>query len=98
MRHSIGLLAALATAVAAPASAAAQTTERTLAIASFVNLSGEAADDWIGDGIVETAVADLERLDSVAILESEALVAAIGEELRGYADGGLPPDPAGHRA
>ena len=95
MRHAIGLLAALATTVAAPASAAAQTTERTLAIASFVNLSGEAADDWIGDGIVETAVADLERLDSVAILESQVLVAAIGEELRGYADGGLPPDPAG---
>ncbi len=105
VRHAIALVAALAAVAGAPparAWAEAQTApeggpravrSRTLAIASFVNLSGDAADDWIGDGIVETAVAGLERVDAVSVLESGALVTAIGEELQAYGDGDLPADP-----
>ena len=105
MRHVIGLVAALATATtatstqawteaqAAPEAGPQTVRSRTLAIASFVNLSGDAADDWIGDGIVETAVAGLEQIESVSILESSALFAALGEELRAYGDRDLPSDP-----
>ena len=105
VRHAIGLLAALAIATivtpagswaeaqAAPEAGMGAVRGRTLAIASFVNLSGDAADDWIGDGIVETAVAGLEQIDSVSVLESGALVAAIGEELQAYGDRDLPADP-----
>ena len=107
MRHLIGLLAALATIVAAPSPAAAQAGAReaqsaprpadgpgTLAIISFVNLSGLPSDDWIGDGIVETAVAGLEQLGGIPVLGSEAFVAALREELRALANGDAPPDPA----
>ena len=100
----IGVLAALATAPtstsarawtesqAAPETGPRAVRNRTVAIASFVNLSGDAADDWIGDGIVETAVADLEQIESVSVLESEMLFAAIGEELQAYGEGDFPSD------
>ena len=105
MRHLVGLLAALALAGPGALSAAAQPESRsesearppavgdgTLAIVPFVNLSGEPSDDWIGDGIVETTVAGLEQLETVSILESAALVAAIAEELQAYGQD-LPADP-----
>ena len=105
MRHLVGLLAGLAIAGAGVVPAAAQPEPRSesavqppavgdgaLAIVPFVNLSGEPSDDWIGDGIVETTVAGLEELDTVSILESAALVAAITEELQAYGQD-LPSDP-----
>ena len=103
--HAICLAAALAIVVTvaparawteaqADAAAGRQATPgRTLAIASFVNLSGDAGDDWIGHGIVETAVAGLERIEAVSVLESGALVAAIGEELQAHDARDLPADP-----
>ena len=45
-----------------------------LAVAPFVNISAEAADDWIGTGIAETVSADLERLDEVSVVGREALL------------------------
>ena len=45
-----------------------------LAVAPFVNISAEAADDWIGTGIAETVSADLERLDAVSVVGREALL------------------------
>ena len=105
MRHLVGLLAALVIAGPGAVPATAQPDSRnesaarqpavgdgTLAIVPFVNLSGEPSDDWIGDGIVETTVAGLEQLDTVSILESAALVAAITEELLAYGQD-LPSDP-----
>ena len=107
MRHLVGLLAALAIAGAGagvvPAAAQPESRDESaarppavgdgaLAIVPFVNLSGEPSDDWIGDGIVETTVAGLEQLDTVSILESAALVAAITEELQAYGQD-LPSDP-----
>ena len=105
MRHLVGLLAALAIAGAGVAPAAAQPEPRNesatqppavgdpaLAIVPFVNLSGEPSDDWIGDGIVETTVAGLEQLDTVSILESAALFAAVTEELQAYGQD-VPSDP-----
>ncbi|MCY4030407.1 MAG: DUF5916 domain-containing protein [Acidobacteria bacterium] len=105
MRHLVGLLAALAIAGAGVAPAAAQPEprnesaarppavgDRALAIVPFVNLSGEPSDDWIGDGIVETTVAGLEQLDTVSILESAALFAAVTEELQAYGQD-VPSDP-----
>ena len=105
MRHLVGLLAALVVAGPDAGPAAAQPESRNeseargtalgdgkLAIVPFVNLSGEPSDDWIGDGIVETTVAGLEQLETVSILESAALVAAITEELQAYGQD-LPSDP-----
>ena len=43
----------------------------TLAIADFDNLSGEAADNWIGSGIAESLGADLSRVGALAVIPRE---------------------------
>ena len=58
-------------ALLAPAAAAAQAPDGVL-VAPFANISGDAADDWIGDGIAETALVDFEQLDAVAVIRPEA--------------------------
>ncbi len=44
-----------------------------VAVAPFLNISAEPADDWMGTGIAETVSADLERLDGVWVVAREAL-------------------------
>ena len=43
----------------------------TLAIADFDNLSGDAADNWIGSGIAESLGADLSRVGSLLVVPRE---------------------------
>ena len=52
-----------------------------VAVAPFLNISAEPADDWMGTGIAETVSADLERLDGVWVVAREAL----GGEMAGAA-------------
>lgn len=44
----------------------------TVAVAPFVNISGDAADDWIGSGIAETVSAELEQLGVFSIVGRES--------------------------
>jgi serine/threonine protein kinase/tetratricopeptide (TPR) repeat protein len=44
---------------------------RTLVIAGFVNISGNADDDWLGTGITETLTADAAQLEAVSIVPRE---------------------------
>jgi serine/threonine protein kinase/tetratricopeptide (TPR) repeat protein len=44
---------------------------RTVVIAGFVNISGNADDDWLGTGITETLTADAAQLEAVSIVPRE---------------------------
>jgi eukaryotic-like serine/threonine-protein kinase len=44
---------------------------RTVAIAGFVNISGNVDDDWLGIGITETLTADAAQLEGVSIVPRE---------------------------
>jgi tetratricopeptide (TPR) repeat protein len=45
-----------------------ETGERTLAVLTFTNVTGDAADDWIGTGIAETVTADLKNVRDVTVI------------------------------
>ncbi len=49
-------------------------------VVPFSNISQDAADDWIGDGIAETVAADLESLGDLAVVSRESVASALGEE------------------
>jgi TolB-like protein/Tfp pilus assembly protein PilF len=53
------------TAVVAPQVSAG---ERSIAVLTFVNVTGEPADEWIGTGIAETVTADLKNMHGVAAI------------------------------
>ncbi len=58
--------------------AGANAVERnTVAIAPFVNITADPADEWIGAGIAETVSADLERLHDLSVVGREALSSEI---------------------
>ncbi|MGH9347973.1 MAG: protein kinase domain-containing protein [Vicinamibacterales bacterium] len=42
--------------------------ERSIAVMTFVNVTREAADDWIGEGIAETVTSDLKNLHGLAVV------------------------------
>jgi serine/threonine protein kinase/tetratricopeptide (TPR) repeat protein len=44
------------------------TGERTIAVLTFTNVTGDAADDWIGTGIAETVTADLKNVHDVTVI------------------------------
>ena len=74
---------------AAPAgqSGAAETDEvdgsaRSVAVVPFSNISRDAADDWIGNGIAETVAADLESLGGLMVIGRDVVAAALGEAAR----------------
>jgi tetratricopeptide (TPR) repeat protein/predicted Ser/Thr protein kinase len=46
---------------------------RTVAIAGFVNISGNADDDWLGTGMTETLTADAAQLEAVSVVPRERL-------------------------
>ena len=52
---------------------------RSVAVMPFSNISKDAADDWIGDGIAETVGADLESLGDMMVIGREMVAAALGE-------------------
>jgi non-specific serine/threonine protein kinase len=45
-----------------------ETGERTIAVLTFTNLTGDAADDWIGTGIAETVTSDLRNVHDVTVI------------------------------
>ena len=51
---------------------------RSVAVVPFSNISRDAADDWIGDGIAETVAADLESLGNMVVIGREAVASALG--------------------
>ncbi len=50
-----------------------------VAVVPFANISQEAADAWIGTGIAETVVADLEAVDEVVVVGLEEVATAVRE-------------------
>ena len=46
-----------------------------VAVIPFTNISGNPADDWIGDGIAETVMADLESLAELTVIARERMQA-----------------------
>ena len=57
--------------IAPPAAEAPQGV--TVAVLSFTNITGNAADDWIGQGIAESLTADLTRIKSIAVVAREQI-------------------------
>jgi tetratricopeptide (TPR) repeat protein len=45
-----------------------ETGERTIAVLTFTNVTGDAADDWIGTGIAETVTSDLKNVRDVMVI------------------------------
>ena len=102
MRHSILFLAIVTVVALAPRAVAAQEglsdapgstwAPRPVAVAvvPFANISATPSDDWIGAGIAETLMADLERLDAVSVVGDEKLAAearALGAGMHSSATG-----------
>ncbi len=54
-------------------------TARSVAVVRFANISRDAADDWIGDGIAETVAADLESLGTMVVIGREAVASVLGD-------------------
>ena len=52
---------------------------RAVAVVPFVNISRDAADDWIGDGIAETVAADLESLGTLVVIGREAVASVLAD-------------------
>jgi serine/threonine protein kinase/tetratricopeptide (TPR) repeat protein len=46
---------------------------KSLAVMSFVNITGNAADDWLGVGIAETVTADLKRIEGLTVIGRERI-------------------------
>src|SRR5687768_9478123 len=45
-----------------------ETGERTIAVLTFTNVTGDAGDDWIGTGIAETVTSDLKNVRDVTVI------------------------------
>jgi serine/threonine protein kinase/Tfp pilus assembly protein PilF len=45
----------------------------TVAVLTFANITGNAPDDWIGQGIAESLTADLTRIKSIAVIAREQI-------------------------
>jgi serine/threonine protein kinase/tetratricopeptide (TPR) repeat protein len=57
----------------APAPASARDHDKVVAVLNFANITGNAADDWIGQGIAETLTADLSKIKSIAVVSRERI-------------------------
>ncbi len=57
----------------APPPAARSTVAATVAVLNFANLTGNAADDWVGQGIAESLTADLTHIRSIAVVPREQI-------------------------
>ena len=62
-----------------PAPEAGPPRDGTFAVLPFTNISRNAADDWLGDGIVETVAADLAASPNVAVIGRDRLDEAVIE-------------------
>ncbi len=59
-----------------------------VAVIPFTNISRNEADDWIGDGIAETVMADLESLGNLTVIAQERIRAVTGGRGRAALDEG----------
>ncbi len=73
-------------AVNASAGADDATMSRSVAVIPFTNISRDEADDWIGDGIAETVMADLELLGDLTVIANQRFRAAAGRSGDAYLD------------
>ncbi|MCA1586488.1 MAG: protein kinase [Acidobacteria bacterium] len=61
--------------------------QRSIAVLTFANITGNPSDDWIGQGIAETLTADLKKVKGLAVLPREQIfdqlrnVTAVGHGL-----------------
>lgn len=62
-----------------PAAEAEPSRDGTFAVLPFVNISRDATDDWLGDGIAETVAADLSASPGVAVVGRDRLEAAVSQ-------------------
>jgi TolB-like protein len=75
--EAAGAVTSVATPLAAQVqSAPAAAPPETVAVIPFTNISGSAADAWIGDGIAETVTADLESQPMFVVVPREQIQAA----------------------
>jgi serine/threonine protein kinase/tetratricopeptide (TPR) repeat protein len=51
--------------------------ENAIAVMTFINITKEAADDWIGSGIAETVTADLKNVRGVSVIGRERIFEVI---------------------
>jgi serine/threonine protein kinase/cytochrome c-type biogenesis protein CcmH/NrfG len=58
---------------AAPAPSTRDARATVVAVLNFANITGNAVDDWIGQGIAETLTADLTRIRSIAVVARERI-------------------------
>jgi hypothetical protein len=72
-RHSVlgGGLLPVPRAQAAPAAAAS-----TVAVIPFSNITGDAADEWIGAGIAESVMADLRGVPGLSVIGRDVILEA----------------------
>ena len=63
----------------------------TIAVIPFSNISQNAADDWLGEGIAETVVADLESQPGLTVIAREQVRAAIAGGSRTIDDAAVIP-------
>jgi len=74
---------------AAGGGSAAAATTGTLAVFDFENLSGDAADNWVGSGVAESIAAELMRLPGLTVLPREKIQKARGAHVAAGRDAGV---------
>ncbi len=84
MAEIVAELDAIARGEAPAPSGAAIPASRAVAVTSFTNITGDAADDWLGTGIAETVTADLRRVEGLTVIARER----VHEALRRLSHGG----------
>ena len=68
LRHTARRIEAGASTTGVRPAAHVETGERTIAVLTFTNVTGDAADDWIGTGIAETVTSDLRNVRDVTVI------------------------------
>ena len=99
---AIALLLSLSIVATVTTGAAAQSvaSERRVAVVGFVNITGLAADEWIGAGIVESLAADLERDGGLSVVGRQTVsdtLERLGADAEGQGARTAEPDVAAGR-
>jgi TolB-like protein len=68
LRHTAHRIETGASTTGVRPAAHVETGERTIAVLTFTNLTGDAADDWIGTGIAETVTSDLRNVRDITVI------------------------------
>jgi serine/threonine protein kinase/Tfp pilus assembly protein PilF len=68
LRHAARKIETGASSTGVQPAAHVETGERTIAVLTFTNVTGDAGDDWIGTGIAETVTSDLKNVRDVTVI------------------------------